>query len=248
MENQSAYNERLENIKKWGAATDTLFTWFYQGRYLNYASFYDALTFCSSDFYAYALNYGSQYILNQGDWQGENITSFGILNEYLFSKMMWNCSLDTETLCKNFFKAMYKDAADTMYEIYNDVRMHSMTISQDSVVGESNDTNADYARLYPYKGYIEPLIEKFEKALSEIEVLKLSAPNEYELVRKRIETEYVAPLYLALNYYGNSEARPFDAATKLAYKERLQAIANAMGFKTNELSSENALKDFADGI
>lgn len=248
MDGQGAYSEGLANIEKWGICTDTMFNWFYQGRYLNYASYYDAITFTNGDFYAYALNCGSQYVLNQGDWNGENITSFGIMNEYLFSKLMWDCSLDIETLCKNFFKAMYKDASDTMYSIFNDVRMHAMTMGQDTVVGESNDTTADYARLYPYKSYIEPLINKFEKALSEIESLKLTSPAEYELVRKRIETEYVAPLYLALNYYGNSEARPFDIATKLLYKERLQAIANAMGFKTNELSSNTALKDFADGI
>lgn len=248
MEGETDFAENLANIERWGLCTDTMFNWFYQMRYLNYSSYYDSITLLNSDFYAYVLNCGSQYALNQGDWTGETITSFGILNEYIFSKLMWNSSLSAETLCKNFFKAMYKDAADTMYEIFNDVRIHSMTISQNETVGESAGTYANLAILYPYKSYLKPMIDKFEKALSEIESLKLTNPNEYELVRKRIETEYVAPLYMALNYYGTSEARPFDAETKLLYKQRLQAITDVMGFKISELSSDNAMKDFADGI
>lgn len=249
MEGQTEFVEDLKNLENWGLCTDTMMNWFYQMRYLNYSSYFDTINFISNDFYAFALNCGSIYALNQGDWQGETITSFGILNEYVFSKMMWDSSLSAETLCKKFFKAMYKDAADTMYDIFNDLRVHSATISQDDKVGEWCGTSADYANLYPYTSYLKPMIDKFEKALGEIENLKYTAPNEYELVKKRIETEYVAPLYMALTYYGKSEARPFDAATKLLYKQKLQAITEVMSFKISELSpDDSAMKDFADGI
>lgn len=249
MEGQTEFAADLKDLENWGLCTDTMMNWFYQMRYLNYASYFDTINFISKDFYAFVLNCGSIYALNQGDWQGETITSFGILNEYVFSKMMWDSSLSMETLCKKFFNAMYKDAADTMYDIFNDLRIHSATISQDSNVTEWCGTTADYANLYPYTSYLKPMIDKFEKALSEIENLKYTAPNEYELVKKRIETEYVAPLYMALNYYGKSEARPFDAATKLLYKQKLQAITEEMSFKISELSpDDSALKDFADGV
>lgn len=239
------YQARLDNIKNWSTVTKNLFNWFYQMNYLSYSTYHDSITQLNTDFYAYALNCGSIYMMNQGDWEGDNITSYGALNEYVFSKLMWNCSLNTEQLVKNFFKAMYKNASDTMYEIFELQRQHSLTVGQNNgTLGAGN--RVDKMKYYPYKAFLEPIIELYEKALSEIEILKQTSPNEYELVKRRVQTEYVSPLYLALNFYGTGAVRPFDDATKLAYKQRLLACTDGMYFKVNELGGD--IGEFAAGL
>ena len=239
----------IEELEKWCAVTNHVFNWFYQQRYVNYSAYFDTFSMSNNDFFAYALQNGATYIINQGDYRGETVTGFGLLNEYVFSKLMWDVNLDMEELCKKFFKAMYKDAADTMWEIFTRERIHSMTVSQDVTVGEYNYSRPRNASLYPYKSYLLPLIELYEKALSEIEILKLTSPDEYELVRQRINTEYVAPLYLTLSLYGSREVRPFSNEIKIEYKTRLTEIAETMYFLCYESNpiGPNML-DFAKGV
>lgn len=221
----------LKNVDNWMLCTKNLFNWMYQMDYLYYPEYVDAISQLNGDLYAYLLNAGSQYIYNQGEWESENNTSYGILNEYLFAKMMWNTSLNMEDLIKDFFKAMYKDAADTMYEIFNRQREHSIYISaKTNTFGFG--TNRANAANYPYNGFLKPIIDLFEQALDEIEELKVTSPAEYELVRKRIETEYVGPLYMALDLH--SITMPYDAATRVVYKERLMNICSTMYFKIAE--------------
>ncbi len=239
----------IEELIKWNAVTSHTFNWFYQQRYVNYSAYFDTFSMLNNDMYAYAILNGAENVINQGDYRGETVTGFGILNEYVFSKMMWDCTLKIEDLCKKFFKAMYKDAADTMYEIFVSEREHSMTVSQDINVGEYNYSRPRNASLYPYKAYLLPLMEKYEKALSEIEILKQTSPNEYELVRQRINTEYVAPLYLTLSFYGSKDVRPFSNEKKLEYKQKLTAIAEDMYFLCYESNPVGPnMLDFARGV
>lgn len=225
------FDAALKNADNWMLCTKNLFNWMYQMDYLYYPEYVDSITQLNGDLYAYLLNAGSQYIYNQGEWESETMTSYGILNEYLFSKLMWNTSLNMEDLIKDFFNAMYKDAADTMYEIFNRQREHSITISAKTGTFGFG-TNRATADNYPYNGFLKPIIDLFEQALSEIEGLKTTAPGEYELVRKRIETEYVGPLYMALDLH--AVTMPYDADTKVAYKKTLMDICSTMHFKVAE--------------
>lgn len=239
----------IDELVKWNAVTKHIFNWFYQQRYVNYSAYFDTFSMLNNDMYAYAVLNGASQVVNQGDYRGETVTGYGILNEYVFSKLMWDCTLQVEDLCKKFFKAMYKDASDTMYEIFEGERRHSMTVSQDITVGEYNYSRPRNAALYPYKSHLLPLIEKYEKALSEIEILKQTSPSEYELVRQRINTEYVAPLYLALSFYGSNEVRPYSNEIKLTYKSKLTSIAETMYFlcyENNPIGPD--MLEFAKGV
>lgn len=239
----------IEELEKWGAVSKHMFNWFYQQRYVNYSAYFDTFSMLNNDMYAYALLNGAEHVVNQGDYRGETVTGYGLLNEYVFSKLMWDATLDMEELCKNFFKAMYKDAAETMWEIFEKERAHSMTVSQDVSVGEYNYSRPQSAALYPYQSHLLPIIEQYEKALSEIEILKQTNPREYELVKQRINTEYVAPLYLTLSFYGSREIRPFSNEKKLEYKSKLTAIAETMYFLCYESNPVGPnMLDFAKGV
>ena len=157
---------------------------------------------------------------------------------------MWDCTLKIEDLVKDFFAHVYCDAADTMYEIFTTIRNHSITVGE--MPGGKFSEKADKADMYPYRSYLRPLLQKFEQAIEEIEELKTKNPAEYELVKKRIETEYVGPLYMTLAYHGSSPLMPFTSEEKLAYKTRLVEITEAMGFRISELDpATNSMYDFA---
>ena len=83
----------------------------------------------------------------------------------------------------------------------------------------------------------------------EIEILKETSPAEYELVKQRINTEYVAPLYLTLSFHGTKAVRPFSNEKKLEYKSKLIAIAEKMNFLCQEssIAGPNML-EFAQGV
>ena len=239
----------IDELVKWRAVTQHTFNWYYQQRYVNYSAFFDTFSMMNNDMYAYSLLNGAMHAVNQGDYRGETVTGYGILNEYVFSKIMWDCTLQVEDLCKKFFKAMYKDAAETMYDIFMTERAHSMTVSQDVSVGEYNYSRPRNASLYPYKAYLVPIMDKYEQALSEIEILKETSPGEYELVKQRINVEYAAPLYLTLSFHGSKDVRPFSNEKKLEYKSKLTAIAEKMQFYCYESSITGPdMLEFAQGI
>ena len=109
-----------------------------------------------------------------------------------------------------------------------------MTVSCDIAVGEYNYSNVRDAKNYPYKSYLLPLIEKYEKALEEIEPLKETDYGEYLLVRERINAELVSPLYLSLYYYGTSGESPFNNEIKYKYVNMLIDICSNVDFYTSE--------------
>ena len=190
--------EDIKELYKWSACSKHMFNWFYQQRYHLYSAYFDTISMLNSDFYQYVANNNSEFSFNQGHYVGDMMQGYGALNEYIYSKLMWDVTTDVEKTTKEFFKAMYKDASDTMYEAFIMEREHSMTVSCDIAVGEYNYSNVRDAKNYPYKSYLLPLIEKYEKALEEIEPLKETDYGEYLLVRERINAELVSPLYLSL--------------------------------------------------
>lgn len=241
LEDGSDFAKRFPYVEQWNLSAKTMYNWLYISRFQNYSTYRDDFNTSGGDYYAFLLSMGSTLLMNQSDWEAENMTSFNVMKEYMLAKLMWDCSLDMNVLAKNFFNAMYKDAADTMYEVFTAMRIQSYTIAQrdTTVYGEATDP-----AFYPYKSYLLPLINKFEKALSEIEYLKETDPNEYEIVRKRIETEYVGPLYLTLNH----RRKELDSETILLYKTKLVDITSVMKFKLAESSTANSMYDFAIGV
>lgn len=232
------FTERFPYVEQWKACAKTMYNWLYISRFQNYSTYRDDFNTSGGDYYAFLLSNGSQLLMNQTDWEAENMTSFNLLKEYMLSKLMWDCSLDMNELCTNFFNAMYKDAADTMFEVFTAMRVQSFTIAKNdgTLYGDALDP-----KHYPYKSYIEPLINKLEKALTEIEDLKITNAQEYELVRKRIETEMVGPLYLALRFCKSD----MSDATYLHYKQTLIEITSVMYFKIFETSLGSSMYDFA---
>ncbi len=229
--------EDIKELYKWSAVSKHMFNWFYQQRYHLYSAYFDTISMLNSDFYQFVKLNNSEFAFNQGHYVGDNMQSYGALNEYIYSKLMWDVTSDVEELTKNFFKNMYKDAWNTMYEAFTMEREHSMTVACDIAVGEYNYSNVRDPKNYPYRSYLLPLIEKYEKALSEIEYLKETDYGEYLLVKERINAELVSPLYLSLHFYGTSSESPFNNETKFKYVNKLIEICSNVDYYTAENGS-----------
>ena len=85
---------------------------------------------------------------------------------------------------------------------------------------------------YWNKQVIVSWMNKCDEALKQIEKYKTTDLKYYELIRGRIKTEYVAPSYLYLKYYGEviSNTEKYELVTSLkedAIKYELGEMVNA---------------------
>ncbi|MBQ7912978.1 MAG: DUF4838 domain-containing protein, partial [Clostridia bacterium] len=73
----------------------------------------------------------AEYMWIQGNWNTTQNTGFDSLKAYLISKLMWDSTLDVNTLTDNYFNAVYGAAADKMKEVYTEMKteLASMSLS-----------------------------------------------------------------------------------------------------------------------
>ena len=104
-----------------------------------------------------------------------------------------------------YFKAMYKDAADTMLELYNSHRIFfDYTMMKNEAVKINNGFYASWAEkvIYPYP-VLQDYMVKIDKAIEDIEKYKVSNPDLYDVVKSRIELEAVSYLYMILDIHAS---------------------------------------------
>ena len=138
---------------------------------------------------------------------------------------MWDASLDSGILIKKYFEAMYKDAADTMYEMFIDCRLHFAKLSEkeQKIKVGSIIRNKDYYTPDEFKTWISYT----DQATLKIEKYKESDPKLYYLLKDRIEIEAVGPIYCLLDLYGGDRGTPpITYEERQGYIDRLLVFAN----------------------
>ncbi len=191
----------------WGTLTDMLINWNYGSRYNDLWTFYDNFDSLTSEqfkFYA-ANNLKFHKIENAGAASlNSRDTAFNALKMYLESMLAWNVNLDTQELIDNWFDAMYADASETMKELFYDYRAYASYLG--TVHGlykkHSIAEGIDDQKYWPKQTALG-WMRKCDVAEAKIEKYKESNPEYYELLRGRIRTEYVAPVYLYIHFYKN---------------------------------------------
>ena len=150
------------------------------------------------------------------------LTGFNSLKTYIESKLMWDSSLDQNELVEKFFKAMYKDAAETMYNLFVDYRTHYAYIivkSGQNKVKLNNVQNYAPSDFLRWIGFID-------QALLQIEKYKDTDNNLYKLIKERIDVESACPLHCMLELYGDSRGTPpFSSEDRTMYISRLTDVA-----------------------
>lgn len=152
------YNDKATNPNStrwfdgWDAITECMSVWGYS------TSFRDYFQFCNN-FGAIKGNYqmykemGVTYLYEQGAYS-EIVPNFMELRQYLYSKLSWDCSLDTEELIVNFHKAYYGEAWELQLEYFNLMRNHFSSLEAKGVFPYSGSTSS--------RGFSDKLYEDLE--------------------------------------------------------------------------------------
>lgn len=204
---RAASPDNKRTFEGWSAICRTLTVWGYS------TSFRDGLH-PFNGFYTYKQNYmlykniGVDFVFEQGviSW---NVGNFIELRQYLVSKLMWDTSLDTETLIINFFKAYYREGWENMYTYFHLIheRQLELTLS-DYRNGEGYfvTTNSDLS-IY-YKDWImQPncfpfgLLQQCEKEVA-IAIEKANAAGDSEAAFA-MEVDRLPLRYLLLTIHKN---------------------------------------------
>lgn len=248
------YDEERENHYKnargWGILSDTLWIWTYVMNYQSYSAFYDSYSFLTTETYKFLIANGANYMYNQACLGAGELTSFLNFKEWLYSKMMWDCNQDVNALLVEYFDAMYEDASSAMQDIFWTSWRHMLNMVQSSDSTEAPSGGTSKAYMYPYRTYLVPMLEKYEKAYQEIEKYKTLDNAKWHLLRSRIGFEEAAILMKTLELHGQTvQGVPavYNQATKTSYIERLRAILEYSDLKVKE-GNQVTMSSFLNGL
>ena len=235
-----------ERIKQWTSLSDYCWLWVYGALHTRPMFFIDTYNFHNEDAYQYFAAYGFEKIFDENIDYSSELTGFNSLKAYVESKLLWDSSLDQNVLIEKYMNAMFKDAADEMYDLFVDYRVHFAYISEkiDYIEGNyklvnstDNYAPADFLR---WIGYIDTALEKIEK-------YKTTDSNLYYLLKDRIEMESACPLYCMLSLYGDTRGTPpFSTEERVGYIQRLTEIATK--YPTLTYETYTSVLSFVQGL
>ena len=163
--NQPYYSEAnelgRERLKQWTTLSDYCWLWVYGAYHTRPIYFMDSYNFHNSDTYQAFANSGVELVFDENIDYSSELTGFNSLKTYIESKLMWDSSLDQNELVEKFFKAMYKDAAETMYNLFVDYRTHYAYIivkSGQNKVKLNNVQNYAPSDFLRWIGFIDTII------------------------------------------------------------------------------------------
>ena len=224
-------------FKGWSAICKTLTVWAYS------TSFRDGLH-PFNGFYAFKQNYemykdiGVEFVFEQGaiSWI---VGNFMELRQYLISKLMWDTSLDTETLIVNFFKAYYRDGWENMYTYFHLIHERQLEITlSDFNRGEGYFLTTNSNISIGYKDWIMVpecfplgLLQQCEKEVA-LAIEKANAIGDSEAAFA-MEKDRLPLRYLLLTIYKSY----YDPVEYVAMVRDFERLANEIGMTaTDEVS------------
>lgn len=198
----------LENIKGWSACSDKIWVWTYVANYRAYLLPLDTFG-VTQDWYQTYMKYANvMFFQAQGKSSDTSMsTGFIGLQTYLDAKLAWDVNADVNTLIKNYFKATYRDAADIIYEIFEEYRTLSkyneMNIDGWLTSAINQGSQLLNEKFWP-KNLLVKWAAKFDDALAAIENIKNYDSALYEQTLKFVRSERVWVNYAYYKLYGNT--------------------------------------------
>ena len=129
-------NNYTANLRTWAdlTADGNLSLWLYDTHFGNYLAYFPSVNTIAANI-AEAKALGVSNILVQGSWNAENMWQ-AEMKTYIWSKLLWDSSLNVETLQQDFLKAYFGEAAYSSVKTFVDL--------YDNGVGSSANVDAGY--------------------------------------------------------------------------------------------------------
>lgn len=207
---QSLWAEDNESGKAmldgWFALTDFMYYWTYQTNFSYYLYYYDTFAFYTQEMYNYVASKNVAMFFGQGqDSSGLTGTTWNNLKGYLDSRLMWDTTLDQEYLIQDYFRAMYGDAKDVMYNYFLMTRAHNAKLLEDHPQLQVLRSCYNDVRVPDYfpLGVLDSFVAQVDNSISIIQGVKDSDPIKYQALLNHIEAEAVTPLYTMLDLHSS---------------------------------------------
>ncbi len=149
---------------------------------------------------------------------------FEELRLYTQSKLMYRYDLSYNQLVQDFMHNYYKEAEGAMTEYYKFYRAYLQYLQEEKAFSGSLTVETNDARFWPIE-VCKQLTSILDKAMEQIEPLKETDSERYNLLRDRILKEKVTPIYLMFTHYMNA----LTQAEKEAYWEEINYITVKFG-------------------
>lgn len=264
------------NIDNWAKVADTLSFWWYSSNYYNAFYPYYTVDAMASDYkYLYELNNGANIsIFNEGVGGIEGYASgFNKLYNYIAAKLMWDTSLDVDTLVDDYFEKYFGVAATSMRAYYDSyvstiqaaVNSDSPSITYPNETGYevprgSGDTGTWYgyherrnwisstSYLTYYKSWftettLNSWSTSIDSALTAIADLETTDIQLYNTLKERIYTEKVLVDYWKLVLYGSSDVETFGQQAEQLQQDMLEGNVLLSKYKNSSTEPTRFILD-----
>ncbi len=187
-------------MEQWSALTNNLSIWtydFYTQKYVLYLDSTDSL----QTFYQAAKEYGVKYFFQESGIDTHAGLPFGQLKLYLTSKLTWDTEQNAEELTLAFFKNYYKEASETMYKYYEELKTYSAYLKYTLKYSGVCSSNTDKANFWT-EGVVVGFKAYFDQAYKDIEPVKEVDLATYNKLSERLLKDSLMYRYLLLKHHG----------------------------------------------
>ena len=215
--------------EKWAVLTEKQAFWFYDF-YFNSTTFmyYDSVYSMQSYFQA-AKSVNSKYVFFECGIENKGYYAFGRLLVYLKSKLGWRVDSDVHQLIDDFFNNYYKEAAGTMKKFFNSVTAYYAYLKQYKSFTGTVGAGAGNLNVDNYKeGVLQGWLEIIDQAYLDIEILKYTDKERYDILYDRILYDSLWPRYLLMYFYANEA---FTDTSFIAELNQFKVDCAALGVK-----------------
>jgi hypothetical protein len=227
--------EGVENSLKWFDISPSVYLWTYDANFGNFLFRTAGTNFYDTDAYQFFAQGNAKGLFKQSAMPGANLTSFQMLDIYLDAMMQWDTTRDINELTQKWFKAMFKEAADVMFDLYLQQNNWALIIAHETKkIAQTGIINYSIGREYWKYEMLKGWLDKIDEARALVEKYKTSDPALYKVLKEHIDIEWVCPAYYAMFYNA-------DSFTNEKYNEMVTYfkvdIASLKDFRMSERSA-----------
>ena len=142
---------------------------------------------------------GVSYIMDQAVYDS-GIPCFEALRIYTQSKMMYRSDYEYTELVENFHKHYYDLASEGMMDYYHFFRSYYKYLETEKGFSGAIFFNTTDQIYWP-RNVVCQMLDILDNAIKQLEPLKTSDPERYEVIYARIKREKLTPIYLMFSYY-----------------------------------------------
>ena len=187
---------------------DNIIVWGYSLAVYNYfIPLYNFGTY--SEHYRFYEECGVHYIDDQA-YSSSGVPCFEAMQIYIQSKLMYDTSLNYNALAYDFIDHYYGEAAGTFKEYFDFFRAYYEYLAETKQITGSIWQEMGKEEYWPTE-VVEKLFDYLDKCLKDIEPLKETNPDRWQLLNDRIRRERLTPIYLAFTLHMNELSKEKQA-------------------------------------